>query len=597
MLADSHAYVIASYSTAGGLLPFNLERMSFGQEVFVPAGANLISVAPGTHQLWEATTAPGCSGTCHGPFSINVIDPKTGDTLGAIPLNYQVFDFTFGKGGQYAFASLSNGDLLKIDVATRTIMQTLSQQGGGLLPSTDGTQLFIDQGLQLTVMNPETMTTVQTLQIGHDFSMAIYGNTLLICTGSALLYFHAATLKQTYSVSVTPNAWIVGISPDGTRIYLGTTCYCNDTSALQVLDFSTGAVVTSLTQPGDGFQVVVAPNGQLLLLGGQVQILDPDTLATVGSFTPPAAPGLVIFIDYSTMLIVYDNAGAMMVVDQATAQLTDTFAVGASLLSNGAASPHGSTIFAGGSGNLMAVSTATDQVGDYLPVSRFYVNALIGEELWGSPGYWPVLVYNFDTQTASDLPVLGRGNCPYCQNGYASPNGKSYWVPYSDTSGIFNPVFGVAIYSTAAHNIAGKITFSQTEYSPVAFSPDSSTAYIGVNDTILAYDTTTLQQTGVFAVPATVRGLQVSTQGAVLFAISGTYVFLIDSTTGALKATYVLPDSACSSLGIVSALSPDGAALFVADPNHNSLHIVGTATGQVTQVALPYTPTGLVVVP
>ncbi len=146
VFADSHAYIVAPGTvdtTPGSITPFNTAKGELGAGFFVPRG-NLIAVPPGTKQIWQTVGFEYCQ--CNGPWQINILDPKSGGTLATIPLASYVISLIFDTAGQYAYASLGNGTVIKIDVASLAIVLTGSLGAGAnasqlVLPS-DGSKLF-----------------------------------------------------------------------------------------------------------------------------------------------------------------------------------------------------------------------------------------------------------------------------------------------------------------------------------------------------------------------------------------------------------------------------------------------------------------------
>jgi len=117
--ADSKAYVLAggdkcNFKIPGAVAPLDLSTGKLEPRLFAPAGGNLMAIVPGTNQIWEATTAPGCDGTCQPPFGISILHPKTGGILGTISLSAQVYCLAFNPAGTDAYAYLGNLDVIKI---------------------------------------------------------------------------------------------------------------------------------------------------------------------------------------------------------------------------------------------------------------------------------------------------------------------------------------------------------------------------------------------------------------------------------------------------------------------------------------------------
>jgi DNA-binding beta-propeller fold protein YncE len=172
--AGASAYVVATgvgYDTPGSITPVNASTGTPGAPFFAPAGGNSIAIAPGTKEIWETTTAPGCSGTCQPPFAINVLDPKSGAMLASIPLTAEALSVVFDPGGKYAYSAPFN-EVVKIDVASRAILQTAAGYGGYLAISGDGSKLFLTLADGVEVIDTQTLNILTTLQIAGGVNSA-----------------------------------------------------------------------------------------------------------------------------------------------------------------------------------------------------------------------------------------------------------------------------------------------------------------------------------------------------------------------------------------------------------------------------------------
>src|SRR5450755_2129278 len=129
--AGSRAYVLsAGYSgtTPGSITPFNTVNGSLGTAYFIPASpfGSFIAVAPGSRQVWDVVPAPISYAT-----SILILDPASGSTLVTIQLNAaSATGLIFDTAGKFAYLSANdlsgNGAIFKIDVASRSVVQSVS---------------------------------------------------------------------------------------------------------------------------------------------------------------------------------------------------------------------------------------------------------------------------------------------------------------------------------------------------------------------------------------------------------------------------------------------------------------------------------------
>jgi DNA-binding beta-propeller fold protein YncE len=604
--ADSRAYIVApgGANTPGSMAPFDTAKGTLGAEFFVPRG-NMIAVAPGTKQVWQTVGAE------YGPWDINILNPESGATLATIPLASYVASLIFDAAGKYAYASLGNGSVIKIDVASRTVDFTSSLGAGvnvsQLVLSSDGAKLFVDAFYPkfegILVLDSQTLTIVADIPFPYPhtvLSMFVSGNTLLVTDdGESLSYFDTSSLQQTNSAAVPEVSVVFGVSPDASKIYLATNCYCADSSGMEVMDFSSGQILltqsfSDATLTGNVF---LSPDGsQIAVAEGPILLIDPETLATIKTVWSAGVTSAA-YLDADTLLIFNGDVAAMMVVDQSSAQVMDTFPLGPAGPSGEVADPTHDFIYTGGSDNPNVVSAKINRIVENLAgYGSFVPTAIAGNQLYGLD-YGGSQVYNLMTAVYDFLPqpvTPPRGDVVVAYSGAAPPNAQTYWVPFvlgTDNEMVIER--GIAIYSTATNAVAGRILLPAGYYGPAVFSPDSRTLYIVGPMTIAVYSATTFQQTGSFPYATTFTSLAASPDGSVLYATDDKSIYVLDAVTGALTQTFALPSPVQGAM----ALSPDGTTLFLTDSTTNTVDLIDTASGQVTVVLLPYTPSTVVVLP
>lgn len=604
LCADSHAYVVASgisFDTPGSITPFNIAKGELGAAFFAPIGGYIIGVPHGTGQIWQAVADPDC--ICDGPWAINVLDAKSGGTLGSIALTYSAYAMIFDAAGQYAYVSLFNGDLLRIAVASRTIVQTVSLGAynyGPMVLSSDGSQLFLATS-KILVLNPQSFKIGAT--IPDTGAMFVFGTTLLVSSGTQMTYFDTVTLQQTNSAVVPANSSIFGVSPDGSKIYIYSSCGCGSPDTMEIVDFSSGQIlVTQAFSEVDLTSVFLSPDGsEIVVASSAVLLVDPNTLATIKAIWAVGIPNSAAYLDSNTLLMLNTNTGAMMVVDQASAQVTATFPLGLSPLSGEVADPQRGLVYVGGyyyeDGTPNVVSTKLNRIVANLGIyGGFAPAAVAGDQLYGVVN-GGTDVYNLATGTYPYLsaPVtVHHGQYLFTGPGVAPPDGKTYWEPFAvDNSNGGALGGGVAVYATATNILAGKISLPLT-YGPSVFSPDSTLVYIAGPQVIAVYNTSTLQKTATFDYTTTFTALCISPDGSLLYATDGSAIYVLDAATGAQQRTFALPAAVAG----VMAISPDGTALFLAESDEKKVvDMVDTASGQVTPVPVPYPPSSIVVMP
>jgi DNA-binding beta-propeller fold protein YncE len=307
-----------------------------------------------------------------------------------------------------------------------------------------------------------------------------------------------------------------------------------------------------------------------------------------------------------TLLMMYPGTAAMMVIDESSAEVTSTFPLGGIFGSGEAAdSVHGLIYVGGGSGgylsgsNMSVVSTKDNRVVRNLAADGFAPVALAAGQIYGTA---PLIaqgasVFNLKSGAYTALPL------PYDEqdmfdwiwfSGGAPANGATYWIPWELQNQLGDILWAaLAVYDTATNALVAVPTIPASNYDPMAFSPDSSKAYLGEPNAIAVFNTTTFRNTTTFSYDATFSALAVSPDGSEIYASDGNNVYFIDAATGSTSQTTVLPAGVQGNM----AISPDGSSLFLMESYSNAVEMVNTTTGQVTVIAVPYQPTSVVALP
>jgi hypothetical protein len=307
------------------------------------------------------------------------------------------------------------------------------------------------------------------------------------------------------------------------------------------------------------------------------------------------------FIGPKLLLTLYNSTGAMMVVDQSSAQVTAIFPLGMAPLAGEVADSAGGIIYIGGApygGNLVAVSTQKNRVIESFPVLEFTPSAVDGAQIYGAGSEtiyeWPARVYSLATGSIATLPSpVSSGGIVEWYGGGSPPDGKTYWARFAIVGGGgITFANGVAVYSTTTNSVIAKFSIPIESYNPIVFSPDSSTAYIAEPDAIEVYSTATFQKTATYPCAETFSALALSPDGSVLYATAGLAIYAFDAFTGTQSHVFPLPARVQN---FAMALSLDGTTLYLLGSGVNSVDLVNTATGKVTAVPVPYPPTSVAV--
>jgi hypothetical protein len=313
-----------------------------------------------------------------------------------------------------------------------------------------------------------------------------------------------------------------------------------------------------------------------------------------------------------------NSAAMMMVVDASTARVTATFPLGLSntLVLDETADRRTGVIYVGshyGDGPIVEVSTTLNGVVGQLPLTEWVPTAVAAGQLYSAVSptedFWFAGAgpgaYNLATgsttilRSPTNLPVSFT---PF-SGGASPPNGGSFWAPFEISNAFYGVVGeGIAVYRTATNTLADRFPVSLEPsagfengvgYCPIAFSPDSSLAYIAEPLEIVVYNAMTLQKVATYTYVTTFGSLAVSPDGATLYGTDGTAVYVLDAVTGMQRNMFTLPAGVQSyTMGI----SKDGTALFLLQ-NANAVEVLNASTGEVHVAPVPYYPVNLVVVP
>ena len=617
--ADSSAYV-AMANAPGAIYPFSLKTHSFGALTPVPAGGDDIAINPLNGEIWETVfLADGFNNT----NSVDVLAPGSGATIATIPLDSSqvpmgvVIDAAAG----YAFVSVGHTQLLQISLSTYKLLTTVTlgePLPGPIAISADGTEVFagLPSG-SVSVLSAATLQSIGTLTVKDSAeSLYIFDRTLLVIAYDTLYYFDTKSLKRIHTATVPENS--VVFSANATNIFLASSSEPGNTLSIEVLDFSSGATLRSQAYPSNYFltsDVSLSPDrSEIVVASNPILLLDPETLAITATITSGGSQSAAWRGLNTLLLLGYtgdEYGGAVAVIDQSTASVTATFPLSGAPLTVVGNSRLG-VLYTGTLGGTINVASArTNLVSAYLPNSGDVAPAAIADrQIFGNVYTNPSYV-NVQNGTAGTLTLPGQPNCYYSVGtalpGGSPPDGKTFWFPYYYAIGCGGdftdalPTNGIAIYDTSTDALTGQVIPPSGSWQ-IAFSPDSSTAYITVGSGIALYDVDTLTNTGTLPFAYPINALVPSPDGSSLYALadctcgsSGFEIAVLDSKTGVQKDAFPVPVPASGLQGIAQ-LSLDGTTLFLAGGASNAVYLVDTGSGNVVTVSVPYPPVGIAVI-
>jgi YVTN family beta-propeller protein len=188
-------------------------------------------------------------------------------------------------------ANRRDGSLLVLDPATNTVTDRIAlgyQAAPGVTVRPDGREVYLTDhwGGRIQVLSTATNTVVATIPVGGlpgpgglaftpDSRRAYVSNT---GTGSTNVTAIDTATRQIIRVIPTPDGGAHGtaVSPDGTRVYVGTERVINNfvVRELTVIATATNRVTTVIRLPDliPASQIKFAPNGSLALVNSGVVI-------------------------------------------------------------------------------------------------------------------------------------------------------------------------------------------------------------------------------------------------------------------------------------------------------------------------------------
>jgi DNA-binding beta-propeller fold protein YncE len=268
------------------------------------------------------------------------------------------------------------------------------------------------------------------------------------------------------------------------------------------------------------------------------------------------------------------------------------------------ANAEGTLIYVGGP--LSVFGTRTNRIVASYPVGA--PSAAVGTQAYvsgtESAPFWEARAYNVAEGTSLVLPppcYIPPGNVRLWTGGGSPPDCKTFWTRLSLKYSVWIAGTWTVVYDTSTNLPLGSIQVEGSNwlaplgYDPIAFSPDSATAYIAqaAPNQIAAYSVSTLQQIATYPVSQVFTSLAMSPDGTVLYASNRYGVFRVDAATGTEIHEFAMPTPVQG----VMALSPDGTSLYLTDAMTKVVYQVNVSSGTIRAITVPYPPTNVEVLP
>jgi YVTN family beta-propeller protein len=288
--------VIANVTVGNG--PTGVAVSADGTRIYV-TNANSYLTSVGTGGVNEET----------GNGTVSVIDAATNTVIATIPLGYMPGGVAVSADGTRIYVVNSDNNTVSvIDAATNTVIATIPVgiMPDGVAVSPDGTKVYV------------TNWNCSYDPISMSPSPYINGTVSVIDT---------ATDTVTATVPVGNWPWGIGVSPDGTRIYV--TNFNNET--ISAIDAATNTVTATIPLDGTPKGVAVNPAGTTLYvtIGNNVSVINVQTKTVIANVTVGTYPTDVALTPDGTRIYVANaQSNDVSVIDAATNTVTATIPVG-----------------------------------------------------------------------------------------------------------------------------------------------------------------------------------------------------------------------------------------------------------------------------
>jgi YVTN family beta-propeller protein len=276
----------------------------------------------------------------------------------------------------HAYVAAATGEVIEADVATGSVIGEISANSPeGVAATPDGSQLFIAQTGQYSVVAVNTATKAQTtIEVGpypQDVAVSPDGSTVYATvtggdTGpggsNVVAVISTATDTVTGDITVGTGPRQVAFAPDGSRAYVTTE------QGVDAIDTATGQVVYSVPIPGGAQGLAVSPDGSRLYVTSpptdSLWVINADSGAVVTHVAAGPEPySVAVTPDGATAYVADTNSNSVRAISTAGFATIATISVGG-LPGVVAVTPDGSQVWVGNmlTGNVTVINPATNTV-------------------------------------------------------------------------------------------------------------------------------------------------------------------------------------------------------------------------------------------
>ncbi len=612
------AYVTVCCNAPSTVGVFDASSLAQARNILTGSGGDSIVLSPDGERIFV---------TVDNASKLQVIETATGAILATVPVPLSVsgeppLELAISPDGSrvYVFAPQARPDplLLVIDTTTYQVIHTAAIANiaslGPLLVSPDGTQLYFEVGYAneyIQVVDTRTLTLLQQIpvnEIPSGLAVTPTGLILMTDTSNQLLVIDPKTSAVTVLPLPNDNQAIPGIvisSPDGTTAYISFA-----TASILAVNIANGATVFDAKIDYTPTQFAISPDGASLYSANlsragawslaEFHIPTRKPVMTV----PQAGPisSLALMKDGRSLFVLNGNNSAIASVDMASRKVTHVAHAGVGIDSV-AIPPRGTTVWASqyafsSSGETLFLDPTTERLTYAVDIFGAFAFSPDGSVVYA---YDPGRVTAYDVASLTKVGSAFAGELTNIDQAIPSPDGTRLYVSVTYVSGAANG--GGVTFTPGAIRFLDTSTFKYDAtinvavgMGALALTPDGSTLVYTANRGRLR-----LLSTATRKIIATVQltpengllsGLALSPDGSTAYVTDtqNNLLLVVDLKTHTELAGYPVGSSPSS-----VAITPDGTEAWVATPA--GLEIVNTATGRVSAVALPGTPSAIAFAP
>jgi len=520
---------------------------------------------------------------------------------------------------------IQSRDPFTLAVNRDTDLGALADVVGSIVASPDGQTIYLSCSGRIAAVSTSTLKLIGTIPLPptpagpYGYLMAVSPDSSTLYAvygpvyGQTVAFIDTKTLQvsQTVLVSGALAVYSIGVSPDGSQLYMpGEKSYKSGSTLMLTLDTGTLAI-SPVPIPIQGTGIAVSPNGLVYVAGNlmynneaQLVIFDPTTQA-ISATAPILHSGPLAMSSDGSQVFCLNTLSSSLAVAEAPPSETILHTASMGLVSG----ETGSSAYSGAydrkdnllllrdyNGNVDVIDAATLRLNGLL-----YIEGLTGGIVFGEAGYATATDTNPETLTphvvAFDPVSLQVTGSVALLSGYPNQffgqpvvNGNRLYVPFKfSKSGGSNVFSGIDVIDTTEMKLLATWTYNAYP-AYLAVSPDGKQGYVlGMPPNFPARLAKISMSTGQVLQQIQLPSGSQSNSAMALSPDGGTIYFSLASSLYAVSAQTLATSNSSAGLELSTlSVSPDGQYLYGLLPTpcvdcstDYTLDIISTSTLQV----------------